>query len=147
MSGGLATMTTTLREFRRRVPLVAQIVRYALVGASSTILAAALFLLLRNWLDAVPANLVSLTVSTAASTEISRRFAFGAVRPHRVRAWIQDVGTIIFYATYNSAALLLLHSILPKATALEETLTVVAASLGGGCIRFLVLRLWVFESH
>jgi putative flippase GtrA len=125
-------------------PVVVQLARYAVIGGSSTALNAGLFLLLRPWLDAVPANLVALTVTTAVSTEVNRRFAFGGARAHRLREWVQDIGTVLFYAGYSSVVLLGLHLADPGATPGQEAAAVALASVAGGLTRFLVLRYWVF---
>lgn len=106
-----------------------------------------LFLALRPWLDAVPANLVALVITTAVSTEANRRFAFGGARAHRLREWVQDVGTVAFYAGYTSAVLLVLHLVVPSASPLQEAVAVAVASIAGGVGRFLVLRNWVFEAR
>ncbi len=128
-------------------PVVRQLARYAVVGGSSTTFNAGLFLLLRPWLDAVPANLVALTVTTALSTEINRRFAFGGARAHRLREWVQDIGTVVFYAGYSSVVLLAVHLVDPAATPAQEAAAVAVASIAGGLTRFLVLRLWVFDAR
>lgn len=125
-------------------PLVVQLVRYGMVGGLGTAVNAAIFLALRNWLDSVPANLVALVVSTAVSTEVNRRFTFGGGAAHRWRANVQIGGTVLFYALYSSAVLLLLGAVVDAPTPLEETLAVVVASTLGGLGRFLLLRYWVF---
>lgn len=127
-------------------PVAVQLARYAVIGGSSTALNAGLFLLLRPFLDAVPANLVALTVTTAVSTEANRRFAFGAAHAHRLREWVQDIGTVVFYAGYSSVVLLGLHLVDPGATPGQEAAAVAIASVAGGLTRFLVLRFWVFAS-
>jgi putative flippase GtrA len=131
-------------RLRLRHPLLVQLVRYAVIGGLGTLVNALAFLLLRTWLDAVPANLVALVVSTAVSTEANRRFTFGGAAVHRWRANVQNGGTVLFYAFYSSAVLLLLGMVDATPTALEETFTVAAASVLGGLGRFLVLRYWVF---
>lgn len=127
-------------------PVLRQLARYAVVGGSSTAFNAGLFLLLRPWLDAVPANLVALTVTTALSTEVNRRFAFGGATAYRLREWVQDIGTVVFYAGYSSVVLLVLHVVDPGATPWQEAAVVAIASVAGGLTRFLVLRYWVFAS-
>lgn len=131
------------RRFHAR-PVVVQLVRYALIGGSSTALNAGLFLLLRPWMDAVPANLVALTVTTAVSTEINRRFAFDNARAHRLREWVQDIGTVVFYAGYGSVVLVVVAWLDPAAPPAQEAAAVAVASVAGGLARFLVLRNWVF---
>ena len=136
---------TVARDLGARYPLAVQLARYAAVGGGATALNAALFLLVRPWLDAVPANLLALTLTTAVSTELSRRLAFGGARAHRLREWVQDVGTVGFYATYTSGVLLALHWLVAGPTPGQEAGAVALASLGGGLLRFAVLRFWVFD--
>jgi putative flippase GtrA len=131
-------------RLRLNHPLLVQLVRYAVVGGLGTLVNALVFLLLRTWLDAVPANLVALVLSTAVSTEVNRRFTFGGAAVHRFRANVQNGGTVLFYAFYSSAVLLLLGWLVGSPSPVQETLAVAAASLLGGLGRFLVLRYWVF---
>ncbi|MDN5919857.1 MAG: GtrA family protein [Pseudonocardia sp.] len=138
-------VTERIAAWRRRHPVLVQLVRYAIIGGGSTALTAGLFLALRSWFDAVPANLVALVITTAVSTEANRRFAFGGARAHRLREWVQDVGTVVFYAGYTSAVLVVLHLLVPSSSPLQEAIAVAVASVAGGTARFLVLRYWVFE--
>ncbi|WP_214406759.1 GtrA family protein [Pseudonocardia lacus] len=131
-------------RFRLEHPLLVQIVRYALLGAAGTGANAVVFLILRSWLDAVPANLIALVLSTALSTELNRRFTFGGAEVHRWRNTVQNGGTVLFYAFYSSAVLLLLGLFVESPSPALESATVAAASLLGGTVRFLVLRQWVF---
>jgi putative flippase GtrA len=118
--------------------------RYAVVGCLGTVVSAVLYLVLRTWWDAVPANLAAIALSTVASTEGNRRFTFhGAVTDH-ARAYVQNAGSVLFYAGYSSVVLVLLDQVVTDPTALQESVTVAAASVLGGTVRFLVLRNWVF---
>lgn len=130
-----------------RYPVLSQLARYVVVGGAATGLNAALFLLLRQGLETFTANLVALTLTTAVSTEANRRFAFGGARAHRLREWVQDIGTVTFYAGYTSVVLVSLHGLLPGATPAQEATAVAVASVAGGLLRFTVLRLWVFETR
>ncbi|MFP5070099.1 GtrA family protein [Pseudonocardia nantongensis] len=129
-----------------RYPTVRRLVRYATVGGAATALNAVLFLLLRYVLDTFPANLIALTLTTAVSTEANRRFAFDGARAHRLRGWVQDVGTVAFYACYTSVVLVTLHALITEPTPGQEAAAVAAASLAGGVLRYTVLRFWVFET-
>jgi putative flippase GtrA len=144
---GGARARAIARRLGARHPLAVQLARYAVIGGGATALNAALFLLVRPWLDAVPANLVALVLTTAVSTEANRRFAFGGARAHRLREWVQDVGTVAFYATYTSTVLIGLEWILVRPTPAEEATAVALASVAGGLLRFAVLRFWVFDVH
>ncbi|NMH76962.1 GtrA family protein [Pseudonocardia xinjiangensis] len=134
---------------RERYPLLVQVLRYAVVGGLGTLVNAAIFLLLRTWWDTVPANLTALVLSTVVSTEANRRFTFGGVEVHRLRSHVQSGGTVLFYAFYSSAVLMLLAEVIDSPIAWEQTLAVAVASVLGGLGRFLVLRYWVFgpDSH
>jgi putative flippase GtrA len=129
----------------RSHPTIGQLGRYALVGGAGTSLTVVLFLVARPWLDAVPANLVAIVVSTVATTEANRRFTFGAEGGHRWRTLLQNVGTVAFYAFYSSAVLMLLNAVVGRPTELMESAAVAAASVIGGLARFAVMRLWEFK--
>jgi putative flippase GtrA len=132
------------RASRVRHPLLAQVVRYVIVGGLGTVVNAAIFLVLRTWWDTTPANLVALVLSTAVSTEVNRRFTFGGIEVHRWRSYVQSGATVLFYAFYSSTVLMLLDQVVDSPTAWEQTVVVAVASVLGGLVRFLVLRYWVF---
>ncbi|WP_433293288.1 GtrA family protein [Pseudonocardia sp. CA-142604] len=129
----------------QRHPLLVQLARYAVIGGLGTLVNAVIFLLLRTWWDTIPANLVALVLSTVVSTEANRRFTFEGARVHWLRSHVQSGGTVLFYAFYSSAVLMLLAATIDSPTAWEQTVAVAVASVLGGLGRFLVLRYWVFE--
>ena len=98
----------------------------------------------RIWWDAVPANLAALVLSTVLSTEVNRRFTFDGAAADRAREYLQNAGTVAFYAVYGSVVLLLLEQVVVDPTALQESLAVAGASVVGGLARFVLLRNWVF---
>jgi putative flippase GtrA len=124
-------------------PTLVQLSRYALIGGAGTVVNVVLFLVARNWLPAVPANLVAIVLSTLATTEANRRFTFQAER-HRLRILLQNVGTVLFYAFYGAAVLMLLGAAVARPTPLMESAAVASASVLGGLARFAVMRLWAF---
>ena len=121
-----------------------QLARYAMVGALGTAVSTLLYVVFRIWWDAVPANLAALVLSTVLSTEANRRFTFGGAHVDRVREYLQNAGTVAFYAVYSSVVLLLLEQVVTDPTALQESLAVAGASVAGGLARFVLLRNWVF---
>jgi putative flippase GtrA len=125
-------------------PALVQLGRYALVGGVGTGLNVVLFLVARTWLSAVPANVVAIVLTTLVTTEANRRFTFHAEQGYRWRTILQNVGTVVFYAFYGSAVLLLLHAVVESPTAVTESFAVAAASVLGGLARFSVMRLWEF---
>jgi putative flippase GtrA len=149
MAGAMVALTTPVIELpsprRPRLhPMLVQLGRYALVGGVGTGLNVLLFLVARTWLSAVPANVVAIVLSTLVTTEANRRFTFHAGQGHRWRTILQNLGTMVFYAFYGSAVLLLLHAVVDSPTALMESVAVAAASVLGGLARFSVMRLWEF---
>ena len=126
---------------------VVQLGRYVVVGGLGTALSALLYLLFRTSWDVVPADLAAIVLSTVASTEANRRFTFRGARPDRLREHLQSAGTVAFYALYSSAVLVVLGAVVDDVTALQESAAVVAASVVGGAVRFVVLRNWVFGAR
>jgi putative flippase GtrA len=108
--------------------LVRQVLRYVVVGGLGTVTTALVYLVLRVWWAALPANLAALVLSTVATTEINRRFTFGGARTGRGREYLQDLGTVVFYAGYGSAVLLVLGAVVDDPSALQESATVAAAA-------------------
>jgi len=135
-----------VQGLRERFPLVAQLTRFAVVGGFGTAVTAVLYLLARLVLGPISANLVALLLSTAVSTEVNRRFTFAGASAHRWRVYVQDIGTVVFYAGYGTGVLLLVDELVPDATVLLETAAVTAASVLGGLLRFVILKAWVFDT-
>jgi putative flippase GtrA len=144
---GSVTTTVAPRSTFAQLPraLGRQLLRYAVVGFLGTVVSTVLFLVFRTWWDAVPANLAALALSTVASTEGNRRFTFDDALAGRTREYVQNAGSVLFYAVYSSAVLVLLGQIVDDPTALQESVAVGMASVLGGAARFVVLRNWVFD--
>lgn len=139
-----AALARRVEWLRLRHPTFVQLARFAIVGGAGTALNALIYVAVRTWMSPVPANVVALLLSTGITTELNRRFTFHGATAHRLRASVQDVVTVTFYAFYSSGVLLLLEWLVPGATEWEEALAVAAASVLGGLLRFLAMRYWVF---
>jgi putative flippase GtrA len=137
-------VSASAAPFSARHPLIVQVARYAIVGGLGTGVNALIYLVLRTWIEAVPANLVALVLSTIASTEANRRFTFGGAAARHWRNYVQSGGTVLFYAFYSSTVLLILAALVDGPSPTLEATCVAAASLLGGTCRFLVMRYWVF---
>ncbi|MGI5128536.1 GtrA family protein [Pseudonocardia sp. CA-107938] len=137
-------VSASAAPFSARHPLVVQALRYLIVGGLGTGVNALIYLVLRTWIDAVPANLVALVLSTIASTEANRRFTFGGAAVRHWRSYVQSGGTVLFYAFYSSTVLLILAALVDNPGPTLEASCVATASLLGGTARFLVMRYWVF---
>ena len=122
-----------------------QVLRFAVVGFLGTATSALLYLLFRTGWDAVPANLAAVVLSTVLSTEVNRRFTFHGAAADHTREYVQNAGSALFYAVYSSTVLVVLGRLVDDPTALQESLTIAAASVLGGAARFVVLRNWVFD--
>lgn len=144
----MMTMTITQPVFPRLsrpdARVVRQLARYGVLGVLGTAVSALLYLVFRTWWDAVPANLAALVLSTVASTEANRRFTFPGMAADRRREYVQNAGTVGFYAVYSTLVLLVLATVVDDPTSLQESVAVAVASVFGGAVRFLLLRHWVF---
>ncbi|MDU0293667.1 bifunctional glycosyltransferase family 2/GtrA family protein [Saccharothrix longispora] len=127
--------------------LVRQLVRFAAVGAVSTLAYLLLFVLLRGGLGAQGANLVALLVTAVANTAANRRFTFG-VRGSRGAGRHQFEGLVVFGLglALTSGALAVLHRFTPPGGA-ADLAAVVGANLLATVLRFLLLRNWVFRAR
>jgi putative flippase GtrA len=132
-----------LTRFRRDDAL-AQLIRFALVGGSSTVLYALLFLALHP-LGYLPAHITATVVSSVFANELHRRLTFHA--GERV-TWLTaqwEAGTVsLFGLLATSAALEWLHATARNAPPALQIALVIAVTALIGTIRFIALR-WIFR--
>lgn len=135
---------------RRRLNarLVGQLVRFAAIGIVSTVAQLGLFLLLRNEVGVLTANLISLVLSTVANTEANRRITFG------IRGWAgagrQQLQALVVFGlslALSSGALALLGLMAPAAGRGAELVVLLAANALATVARFALLRTWVFGAR
>jgi putative flippase GtrA len=122
-------------------------VRFAVVGAVSTVAYVLLYLALRTTMPALWANALSLLITAVANTAANRRFTFG-IRG-RSRAAQDHARGLLAYGTgllVTSAALGWLHAAAPRAGRTAEVAVLVAASLLATLARFVLYRNWVFRA-
>ncbi len=125
-----------------------QVIRFAAVGAASTIAFALLYLILRPLFGGQAANFLSLLLTAIGNTWANRWFTFGVTgRLGVVRHQLQ--GLVVFGIAWGitSGSLLTLHTTEPQASPLAEILVLTAANLVATVLRFVLLRGWVFRSH
>lgn len=126
--------------------LLGEIVRFALVGITSTALFAALFLLFRMGVGPVSANIAALLLATVANTAANRRFTFGLrSRAGAVRHQLQGFVVLGIALAITSGALIVLHALVPDTSRGLELVVLTAANLLATIIRFLLMRSWVFN--
>ncbi|MGW4059680.1 glycosyltransferase [Amycolatopsis sp. NPDC004747] len=125
--------------------LVTQLVRFAAIGAGSTLAYLVLFLLLRTVVGAQPANFAALLVTAVGNTALNRRLTFG-IRGRAGAGRHQFEGLIVFGLglALTSGSLALLNGSTTRGLVLELTVLVLA-NLAATVLRFLLLRGWVFH--
>ena len=141
----LATATADVRGIVR-LGGGTRLVRFAAIGAASTLAYVLLYLALRGTLGAQAANALSLLVTVVANTAVNRRFTFGITgRRHAVRH--QWRGLLAFGAglLLTSAALAALHALSARPGRTAEVAVLLAASLAATGVRFVLYQSWVFR--
>ena len=124
-----------------------QLVRFAGVGAVSTVLHLGLFAVLRLGIESAQvANLMALSVATMANTAMNRRWTFG-VRGRERAARQQAQGLVVFGLTLlmTSGALGLLGLWAPAAPAWLQTGVLAVATAVSTVMRFVAMRRWIFR--
>jgi putative flippase GtrA len=126
--------------------LTGQLLRFAAVGAASTLAYLLLYALLRTGVGPQAANLVALLVTAVANTAVNRRVTF-RVRGHD-GAWRHQAQGLVVFAVglgLTSGSLALLHALSDPPTTVELGVLVVANLVATG-VRFLLMRIWVFRA-
>lgn len=126
--------------------MLGQVVRFAAIGAVSTLAYLVFYVVARGMTGALTANLLALLVTAVANTAANRRFTFG-VRGRDGAAVHQFQGLIVFTVglTLTTAALGALGAWAPTAGHAVELLVLVAANLLATVVRFVLFRSWVFR--
>ncbi|MFQ6171281.1 GtrA family protein [Oryzobacter sp. R7] len=118
---------------------------FAVIGVLSTVLHLGGFVLLRQGMEAAPANAAALLVAAVANTWANRRWTF-RVRG-RSGAWRQQVQGLLVLAltlAMTTAGLDLLHTANPEAPTWVETGVVAVTTAVATAVKFLAMKLWVF---
>jgi putative flippase GtrA len=132
-----------LTRFRRDDAL-AQLARFVLVGGSSTLLYALLFLALHS-LGYLPAHVTATVFSSAFANELHRRLTFHADERVTWQTAQWEAGAVsLFGLLATSGALGWLHATASNAPPVLQIVLVVAVTTLIGTIRFIALR-WIFR--
>lgn len=131
-----------------RHALLRQVIRFALVGAASTLAYVVLYVLLAGPVGAQAANLLALLVTAVGNTAANRRLTFG-VRGRSRAVLHQGQGLVVFGLAWalTSGSLAALHAVAPGASRAVELAVLVVANLAATVLRFVLLRGWVFRSR
>src|SRR5690606_27131241 len=138
LAGGRLPVTALRRADGLPPGLVPQLLRFAAVGAASTLFHLLLYTALRPWTGAQAANAL-------ANTAANRRLTFGVRgRGGVLRHHLKSLAAFLVGLALTSGSLALLHRAAPGAAPGAELLTLVLAGLAATLLRFLLLRAWVF---
>jgi putative flippase GtrA len=128
--------------------LAAQVLRFAGVGALSTVAYLLLYLLLRAAVPAQAANAMALLVTAIGNTAANRRWTFVVRGSHKVlRQHAQGLAVFGIALFITAMSLTTLHAADPHASRAAEAAVLVIANLAATAVRFLALRGWVFRTE
>jgi len=122
-----------------------QVVRFALVGAVTTVLHLGLFALMltTSTVTAQVANVLSLLMATLVNTTLNRSRTFGVTDPHGATSHqLQALALLGLTWVAGSGALAALAAVWPGAPTLASTLVLGVATVGATAVKFLVMRRW-----
>ncbi|HET6664574.1 MAG TPA: GtrA family protein [Acidimicrobiales bacterium] len=125
-----------------------QVIRFAGVGALSTVLHLGLFaLLVRAGLASQLANGIALVIATIANTAANRAWTFGVSGRDRM-AVHHGQALVIFAITWTAttAALAVLGAGWPEAGTAAQTAVVALANVVSTAVRFVAMRRWIFRA-
>jgi putative flippase GtrA len=123
-----------------------QLLRFAVVGALSTVVHLGLFAVLAvGTVPAQVANLVALLLATAANTAANRRWTFGITGNGATRHQVQ--GYALFGVTWVLTALGLwaVTVLAPASGTSGRTAAVAIMTAVAAVVRFVAMRAWMFR--
>ncbi|MFI5882920.1 glycosyltransferase [Streptomyces sp. NPDC051554] len=131
----------------RSAGLAAQLLRFAAVGAVSSVGYVLLYVALRPAAGGQAANALALLLCALANTAANRRLTFG-LRGRADALRHQAQGLLVFTVglALTSGSLALLHHTTPTPARTTEVGVLVAANLAATLVRFLLFRAWVFPA-
>ncbi|MFI7698611.1 glycosyltransferase [Nonomuraea sp. NPDC049480] len=142
---GAARIPVPTRVQRAELPkgMARQLPRFAIVGVISTLAYLALYSLLRQVVPPLAANAVALLVTAVANTAANRRFTFGVTGPAgAMRHQLEGLIAFLVGLALTSGSL----SLLPDGVSHGvELIAVIVANAAATLVRFLLLRVWVFN--
>ncbi|MER7501503.1 bifunctional glycosyltransferase family 2/GtrA family protein [Nonomuraea pusilla] len=142
---GAARLPVPARVRQAELPkgMAHQLPRFAIVGVVSTLAYLALFSLLRQAAPAQAANAVALLVTAVANTAANRRFTFGVTgSAGAMRHQFEGLIAFLVGLALTSGGLWLLPAGVSHGV---ELVAVIVANALATLVRFLLLRVWVFN--
>lgn len=122
------------------------LLRFLSVGAVSTFLYLAGFLVLQPRVGPYWANVISLSATMIINTPAHRRYTFGHRGPGgRVAHYARAFGVHLAGLAITTGALLVLLAAIPAASVALQAVVVSIASMGASALRFVLMPTWVFR--
>lgn len=119
---------------------------FGIIGATSTAAYMALYLGARQLMPALWANALALLVTAVANTAANRRFTFGVKgSADAVRHQLEGGMAFVIGLGLTTGAVAGLHLLAPNASHGTELAVLVGANAAATVIRFVLMRLWVFN--
>ncbi len=121
-----------------------QALRFAMIGALSTLAYLVLFVLLRGSLGAQGANVLALLVTAVANTAANRRYTFQVRGSGHGKHQMQGLVVFGLGLLLTSGSLWLLGVMSAHPGRVLEVAVLIVANLVATALRFVLLRHWVF---
>ncbi|MCU7823622.1 bifunctional glycosyltransferase family 2/GtrA family protein, partial [Kitasatospora sp. DSM 101779] len=147
LSGGGAVQPPE-RPGQDRLPpgLGWQLASFAVVGTVSTLAYVLLYLGVRQLVPALVANFLALALTAVFNTAANRRFTFGVTgRRDALKHQIEGGIAFVIGLVLSSGAIAVLGAAAPAAGHSAELAALVAANALATLVRFVLLRVWVFN--
>jgi putative flippase GtrA len=142
---GAARIPVPTRVSQAQLPrgMAKQLPRFAIVGVASTLAYLLLFSGLRQLIPVLLANAIALLVTAVANTAANRRFTFGVTgSAGAMRDQFEGMIAFLVGLTLTTGGLALLPAGVSHGV---ELAAVIVANALATLIRFLLLRVWVFN--
>ncbi|MEU4228460.1 bifunctional glycosyltransferase family 2/GtrA family protein [Nonomuraea sp. NPDC026600] len=142
---GAARIPVPARVSQAQLPrgMAAQLPKFAVVGVVSTLAYLLLFSGLRQMIPVLVANAIALLVTAVANTAANRRFTFGVTgSAGAMRQQFEGLMAFLVGLVLTTGSLALLPDTVSHGV---ELVAVVLANALATLVRFLLLRVWVFN--
>ncbi|MFD9124481.1 glycosyltransferase [Kitasatospora sp. NPDC059571] len=131
-----------VREARLAPGLGWQLASFAVIGTLSTLAYVLLYLGLRQIGPALLANLLALSATAVVNTAANRRFTFGVTgRRDALKHQVEGGSAFLIGLALSSGAI----AVLGGGSHAAELVVLIAANALATLVRFLLLRVWVFN--
>lgn len=124
-----------------------RLLRFAAVGVASTALYLVVYVIIRTWIAAQPANLIALLVSAVMNTALNRRVTFGLAGRTSARTHAQGLLVFALGAALTSLSLLVLHANDRHPGRLLEVAVLLAATVVATLVRYALFSRWIFRAE